>query len=485
MTKLKSLKTRMLVYVGVLITTLMVLISISVLFQWRSLILSNQRQNALSVAQTFAVSILDALIYQESGLMHNEGFIENHIHNFLNKNPQIKFVTIHDQRGHVMVRSSYDENESVRSDWRHFLLAGQQDGTMQIYHSDLHGWILEVNLPLQIHSKSWGALRLGFDVEPTRKKLQEMFFLLSAFTIITALIILTVIYFLIDRLTKSLRQLVAEMNRFDLENIQPVQIQTQEDEVGVLLANFEKMKQRLALSRKQLLDAQRQIYNAEKLASIGRLASGVAHEINNPLQGLKSCLFTIEKEPANHAQTRAYLALANEGLDHIAVIVQKLLGFSRQHAKQITRVDLNDNIEKVLSLLAYRLEKADIAIELELDDRLPPLEADTHLIQEVIMNLLLNSFDSMENGGTLKITTTARENAVCLSVSDSGCGIPETNLDRIFDPFFSTKEEGKGTGLGLSVALGIVEAHGGTITVASHEGEGTTFEVILPLQGGL
>lgn len=485
MKRTKSLKTRILVYVGLLIIVLMVLISISVLFQWRSLILSNQRQNAFSIAQTFSVSILDALIYQESGLLQNEGFLENHIHNFLNKNQQIKFVMIYDQNGQIMVRSSYDENDSAIEEWATRLFAGQQDADMRIYRSELNGWILEVSQPLQIHSKSWGSLRLGFDMAPTRKKLQEMFFLLFGSTVMAVLIILTVIYFLTDRLTKSLRHLVAEINQFDLENIQPGRMQSENDEVGLLLANFEKMKQRLAQSRRQLLDAQRQIYHAEKLASIGRLASGVAHEINNPLQGLKSCLFSIAKEPDNQAQTRQYLSLANEGLDHIALIVQKLLGFSRQHAKQVTRVNMNEHVEKVLSLLAYRLEKNDITVDLKLDQQLPPIQADPHLIQEVIMNLLINSFDSMEHGGMLSVITTTKDNSLCLIVSDTGCGIPGENLDKIFDPFFTTKEEGKGTGLGLSVTLGIVEMHGGTIKVESREGAGSTFEIVLPLGGGL
>jgi two-component system, NtrC family, sensor kinase len=478
-----SLKTKILLYVGIIIIALMMLISISVLFQWRSMILSSQRQNALAIAQTFSISILDALIYQESGMIQSEGFLENHIHNFLNKNDQIKFVNIYDQYDQIMVRSSYQGREPGRSESSNLPPSHHPGPQLRIYRSEMLGWILEVTLPLQIHSKSWGTLKVGFDITPTRRKLQQMFFMLCSLTVVSVLIILTVIYFLIDRLTQSLRGLVTEINRFDLENIEPIAMKVGNDEIGFLVGTFEKMKRRLAQSRNQLLDAQRQIYHAEKLASIGRLASGVAHEINNPLQGLKSCLFAIEKEPHNHAQTVKYLGLANEGLDHIAMIVQKLVGFSRTHAKQVMPIDLNENIEKVLSLLAYRLDKNNIQVMLQLDRQAPLIHADPFLLQEVIMNLLLNSFDAIDADGAIVISTTAAGENLLLTIADSGCGISQDDMDKIFDPFFTTKDEGKGTGLGLSVALGIVEAHGGSISVKSTPGHGATISVRLPLKG--
>ena len=467
MTRMKSLKTRIILFMGILIVVLMMIISISILYQWRALILENQRQNALSVARTFAASILDGLIFQESGLLPNEGYLENQIHNFLNKNHQIKWIVMYDPKGQIVVRSSFDGAELVREASRSVPITRDTEAAMSIYRSDAFGWILEIALPLQIHSKSWGELRLGFDIAATRAKLQRLFFFIFCLTIVFVLCILAFIYFFINRLTQSLRQLVTEMNRFDLENLEPVQMRSGDDEIGLLVTNFEKMKQRLHQSRNQLLDAQRQIYRAEKLASIGRLASGVAHEINNPLHGMKSCLYAIEQEPQNQPQLAKYLALANEGLDHIALIVQKLLGFSRQHAKQASAIHLNSEIDKVISLLAFRLEKYRIVIERHYDPDLPELHADPHLIQEVIMNLLLNGMDSMEEGGTIRITTTAsgREN-VCLEIADTGCGIESKNLDKIFDPFFTTKDDGKGTGLGLSVTLGIVESHGGAIAVA-------------------
>ncbi|HNW60931.1 MAG TPA: ATP-binding protein [bacterium] len=481
-----SLKIRIVLFMGSMIILLMMIISISVLYRWRALILETQRQNALSVTRTFAASILDGLIFMESGLLPNEGYLENQVHSFLGKNPEVKWITIFDSHGQIMARSSFAGAGMAEQAPAAGTGSFSSQAAMQIAYSAGPGWILEISHPLQIHSKNWGSLRMGFDFNATHQRLKRLFIFILGLTIVFATGLLAIIWLFIGRLTRSLRQLVAEMDRFDLEKITPTQMHTGEDEIGMLVNNFEKMKQRLHQSRNQLLDAQRQVYQAEKLASIGRLASGVAHEINNPLHGLKSCLYAIEREPQNLPQLRSYLKLADEGLDHIALIVQKLLGFSRQHAKQTIAMDLNNETEKVLSLLAFRLDKNQIIIERDFARPLPELHADPYLIQEVILNLLLNSMDSMEEGGTIRITTRCDGAvAVRLEIADTGCGIDAKDMDRIFDPFFTTKEEGKGTGLGLSVSLGIIESHGGTITCESRPYRGTTFFITLPLHGSL
>ena len=482
---MRSLKARIVLFLGILMIVLTMVISIILLYQWRSLILENQRQNALAVARTFAASILDGLIYQESGLP-NEGYLENQIHNFLGKNSQVQWLVMFNRDGQIAVRSSFESSApGDAGEAEAFPPAAGWTGT-RIYRSRSFGWILETALPLQIHNKSWGELHMGFDLGPAHARLQRLFFLIFGLALLFVVSITAFIWYFINRVTQSLGRLVTEMKQFDLDNITPTQMKAGEDEIGVLVSNFEKMKQRLQQSRQQLLDAQRQIYHAEKLASIGRLASGVAHEINNPLHGMKSCLYAIEQEPHNLPKVKRYLGLADEALDHIALIVQKLLGFSRQHAKRTVAMALNSEIEKVVSLLIYRLNKNQIIIEKDFQSDLPLLHADPNLIQEVIMNLLLNSMDSMEEeeGGTIRITTAGdREGRIHLEIADTGCGIDSRDLDKIFDPFFTTKDEGKGTGLGLSVSLGIIESHGGTITCQSRPYRGTTFHITLPLQG--
>ena len=295
--------------------------------------------------------------------------------------------------------------------------------------------------------------------------------------------VLLVLRYLIDRTVQSLQVLVKAMDAMELESGADLSLPEREDEVGALIRHFEMLRKRLAASKEQLLLAQKQIYQAEKLASVGRLASGVAHEINNPLNGIKHCLYAIQKEPENKEQSEKYLQLINEGLEHIESVVQKLLGFSRKSAtsdKQV--VDLNESVKKVLALLEYRLNRKQVHLQLDLAPKLPKIKGDDGLLKEVIMNLLLNGFDAVAENGHLTVQTVLQaDNRIAMIVKDDGCGMAPDVLDKIFDPFYTTKPAGEGTGLGLSVALGIVEAHGGQITVKSAPGQGSTFTVVLPI----
>jgi len=243
------------------------------------------------------------------------------------------------------------------------------------------------------------------------------------------------------------------------------------------------MKKRLEKSKIELEIAQKQIYQAEKLASIGRLASGVAHQVNNPLNGIKSCIYAIQKEPENLKQTNEYLELINEGLNNIETVVQKLLGFARQEHNHKTKIDINESIQKVINLLDYRLKDKLITLNLNFSSNLPLIEFDYFLFQEVIMNLLLNSFDAVSQNGKIDIKTEMIEDRLLIEIKDNGIGIPKENLQKIFDPFFTTKEVGVGTGLGLSVCLNIIESYGGTISVSSIQGEETIFTVEIPIKG--
>ncbi len=476
----RSLKTRILLFLGGLTAVLMMVMLVSVLLRWRTLVLDTHRQKALAVAQTFASSLLDALIYQESRPLRDEEFLANHIHRFLVVNPDIKSLALYDPRGTPIFRSQLAETADLPEPFGH--VSPLEEPLIRIYRSQALGWVIETTLFLRIHNREWGWLRMAFDAEPVRTQLRALFFLFYGLGVGFVLVLLGAAYLIVDRLTRSLRQLVEEMQQFDLERPLPTKLKPGDDEVGQLASSFNTLKDRLVQSRRQLLDAQRQIYHAEKLASIGRLAAGVAHEINNPLHGLKSCLFTIQEEAHNAEEVRRFASLADEAATRISNVVEKLLNFSRQKAQQRSAMDLNEVVDKALALLAYRIDKEKITIVKELDPALPTIYADAELLGQVVVNMLINSCDSMQEGGEIRISTSLSDNAhVRILIADTGCGIPEEHLDKIFDPFFTTKEDGRGTGLGLSVSLGIVEAHGGSIHVSSQVGVGTTFLVTLPI----
>ncbi len=482
-----SLKTRMVLTVGAVITLLMLVISLGILFQWRSLILNKLHNRAESVTRAFAISVLDALIYGEKGNFQAEDLLESYINDLKRQVPGIRSIAVLDNQRRVIAHSDPSRYNQVFNDSLSIRLSRVNRLVSGIYLSQEYGWIIESVLPLQIAGKRWGVLRIAFDAERTRAEIRQLFLLLLSLTALVIVATLLVLSYLIGRLVNSLEQLVEAMDTIDLESDRSLHIPHsvhRHDEIGFLIDHFEMLRQRLAQSRKQLIQAQKQIYHAEKLASIGRLASGVAHEINNPLNGIKNCIYAIQRDPEDRELLGEYLELMNEGLTHIETVVQKLLGFARKQSRSLEPVDVNEAVKRVVQLLEFRLQQKQVTLELHLQEDLPPIKADYHLIQEVFMNLLLNSYDAVKSGGRISIRTEQPDDQhIGITVEDDGVGIPPEELPRIFDPFYTTKEPGEGTGLGLSVALGIVESHGGSIQVRSEPGKGTQFYVLLPVAG--
>jgi len=478
-----SLKTKILLLIGILITVLMIGISFSILIEWRTLEIESRTQSARNVTKAFSITVLDALIYAESGSSNLEELLETQIKDFLQKVEDIKYISILNNNRRIIAHSDLTKYNKILSDSISIEISKTDLHISSIYESEEYGWVIETVFPLQIAGKRWGILRVGVDADPLRNKISELFSTLFYSTLLVISITLIVLYLLIGRITGSLKDLVKLMDKIDIDSDEIKNQPKRNDEIGFLIQHFDTLQKRLAQQRQQLINAQKQIYHAEKLASIGRLASGVAHEINNPLNGIKSCVYSIGKDPDNKKQNFEYLGLINEGLDHIEIIVQKLLGFAHQQSKVVGTVNVNAGIEKVLQLLEYRLTQKHVLITKNLDKELPAIYADEQLIQEVLMNLLLNAMDAVTDNGGIRIETGIQtQNHIYITIEDKGTGISDEDLEKIFDPFYTTKESGEGTGLGLSVSLGIVETHGGSIQVKSKLENGTTFKIILPVK---
>jgi signal transduction histidine kinase len=241
------------------------------------------------------------------------------------------------------------------------------------------------------------------------------------------------------------------------------------------------------MTQKRLMDEQ--MFNTEKLASLGTLAAGVAHEINNPLTAILG--FTdlmLEKFPP---ESREYqdLRIIEERAEHCRHIVENLLDYARVGTSLGDITSVNNDIDMVLQIVGNTLLTHKITLERNLEPDLPTIRANSKELQQVFLNLVNNAVYAMkEKGGTLAISSALRGNRIMVKVADSGTGIPLEIQSKIFDPFFTTKGVGEGTGLGLSVSLGIVQKLGGTITVKSSTGNpqtgepsGSVFTVILPL----
>lgn len=255
------------------------------------------------------------------------------------------------------------------------------------------------------------------------------------------------------------------------------------------------LEQKVRERTQKLEEVQKQVIQSEKMAAVGQLAAGVAHELNNPLGGILGyAQFALEKlqsgklDERDYANFQRYLADIELQARRCKMIVKNLLKFSRSSDKaEFDLVDVNAALEETFVFTQHQLGMKDIHLTVELEPNLPNVLGNVNLLQQVFTNILINSMQSMPQGGDLVVRT--RHNppvgefggAIEVLFADSGIGIPEENRAKIFEPFFTTKKVGEGTGLGLSVSYGIVRDHGGDIKLDSQVGVGSTFTVVLPI----
>jgi two-component system NtrC family sensor kinase len=244
---------------------------------------------------------------------------------------------------------------------------------------------------------------------------------------------------------------------------------------------------------RELLAARAEVAQGEKLASIGVLASGIAHELNTPLTGVLTFTSLLRKKAAEGSEDADDLNLVIRETRRCASIIKRLLDFAREKAPTSGPYALNQVVQDTVRMVDNPASLHKVRIVCELESALPPIWGDADLIKQVVMNLLVNAQQAIDGSGVVTMQTrlcpatetkegqAAQQAMVELTVSDTGCGIAAANLERIFDPFYTSKELGKGTGLGLSVSYGIVRTHGGRIQVESTPGEGSIFHVFLPV----
>ena len=234
----------------------------------------------------------------------------------------------------------------------------------------------------------------------------------------------------------------------------------------------------------ELEAAQAQLVHSDKIASLGRMSAGVAHEINNPLAGILIYAELLKRDLAADAAHRENLEVIINQTMRCQQIVHRLLDFSRQSLGDQKLFDVNDIIHRCVELISHQAFFHNIKVIQELDPFLPQIVGDPGQLQQVFTNLLLNAADAMNGQGQITIASRPMDqgDGIILTFTDTGCGIPPEIRDKIFEPFFTTKPPGKGTGLGLSIVYGVIQRHGGTITADSPRGDGTTFTIRLPLE---
>ncbi len=355
-----------------------------------------------------------------------------------------------------------------------------------------------------------GVLDVAFDLKPLDQEMQAArreVYVVTGIQII--LIGLFIIFFTRRFVDRPIRELIAGTRAVSQMQLGHVIEISSSQELGELARAFNLMSERLNKAMTELNQAaqdleikvkertrelevaHQKLLQSDRLASLGQLAATVAHEINNPISGVLNLAMLLDRVlrddgiPKDRvAEFKKYLGQIINETTRVGRIVSDLLAFSRRSKPQSANVDLNSVIKNTLLILKHRLELGDVKLKLSLSDTLPRIECDSSQMQQVIINLVMNGAEACQSKGhgTVAILTRQDDDSVVLEISDTGDGIPSDVMPKIFDPFFTTKGEGKGVGLGLSVVYGIVDAHGGEISVDSEVGGGTTFKVILPIK---
>lgn len=402
-----------------------------------------------------------------------------------------------DQRA-IGTRVSEEVGKAVLEDGREWV-----DRAFVVNH-----WYITAYQPIKnIKGKIIGILYVGMLEAPyieIRNKVVLSFF---GIALLCLFLVLIMYYFITAGITNPLRDMVVATEKIaqgDLSHEMKVQSR---DEIGHLALSFNQMvknlknahqelkewgktlEKRVAERTEELRKAQYQLIQSEKLASLGKLAAVVAHEINNPLAGvltyIKLLLRIMKREPFpldRITEMGNYLSMMDTEMGRVTRIVKDLLTFSRQSKPEIENANINNILEKSLSLLENKLKLQNIKLHSMLDSTLPLVPCDFSQIQQTLMNIIINGSEAMPQGGelTVKSCHLPEEGFVKIEISDTGTGISEEHITKIFDPFFSTKESGKGVGLGLSIVYGIINEHKGSIVVRSKLGKGATFVVKLP-----
>ncbi len=325
-----------------------------------------------------------------------------------------------------------------------------------------------------------GYLRLGMVEENLVAAVNRVVIILTGMVIVFLIVGILGAVLFAYWITNPISKITRAFETINLnEEFEPLNIKTK-DEINILANKFNKMTFRLQKTHLDLKKAQRSLIRTEKLASVGTLASGLTHEIRNPLAGLRNCLIRIKKNPQREQINRYYDLMMN-AIQKIENVVSGLLDFSRRDDYHFKTFKLHDSINKALSLVDYNFENYGIEVRKKFDKRVKHCMGDSQHIEQVIINLVLNAVDAMPRGGLLKISTSLKDSAAIVEIKDTGEGISPENIDKIFDPFFTTKETGKGTGLGLSVSFNIIKEHGGVILVESKLNKGTIFSISIPL----
>jgi len=431
---------------------------------------------------------------------------------------------------HALLKQAM-ETESIRSE------VEKEEGLLSSNYKRLL-----IASPLWIKGKIAGGILFEVPTLDVMRRILDYQKIFLIVIILDALVLIAFGSFLVSRaLVRPLKDLVRLTQKISGGDFSQTIEVTSSDEIGQLITSFNRMIERLRedqekikmhlqsleLANKRIVQAQEELLRSEKLASIGRFAAGVAHEVGNPLGSILGYTSILARGDITREETQEYLKRIEKEIERIDRIVKELLNFARPSRLEMSEIEVNRVLEDTLSLLSYQKGFKNIETRLNLQPDLPRIKANESQLSQVFINIILNAIDSMPRGGVLSIVTenfvvgskdqvdlgpsylprrrddpveadysrlrtpnpfsffftkfSSGERLIRVKISDTGTGIRKEDMEKIFDPFFTTKDPDKGTGLGLSISLRIIESFGGEVKVRSEEGKGTVFEIYFPV----
>ena len=364
----------------------------------------------------------------------------------------------------------------------------------------VNDWYITAYEPItDLHGKIIGILYVGMLEKPYIDLRNRVMLTFTGMAAILVVILLVILFFITSSIIHPLKGMVFATKKIAQGDLNHKVDLNLKDEIGQLAQSFNQMTTNLKEANEKLLnwgktlekrveerteelrETQDFLVQSEKLASLGKLAAGIAHEVNNPLTSiLINTHLMLEKLKENDAFYENLSMIADE-TSRCTNIVKGLLEFSRQEPPQKSFASLNDVINRTVNLLENHVSFQNIEIVKHLDPDLPLIEFDINKMKQVFWNFMLNASEAMSSGGTLTISSQLSENEKYIEIlfKDTGKGIPKEDFGKLFDPFFTTKNSG--TGLGLAITYGIIKQHNGKIEVDSEQGKGSTFKVSLPI----
>lgn len=399
----------------------------------------------------------------------------------------IVYIVVYDQDGQPAAWNDLvrDQGEIVSASLLQDVLTAEESAS-RTRRLTLRGSpvrVREVEVPASSAAAGrWGSVKLGLSLEPMYARLRDIQKVLLLIGLAGVLLGVAGAAFLARRITRPLHRLAEGTVRIARGDFSQAIVDTSRDEVGDLARSFNEMTGQLVRARERMADANRRLVLHEKLASIGRMAATIAHEIRNPLTSVKLNIQKVAEEEGFAETVRAHLGLSLEGIDQIERFIKELLNFTRVQELSLERWPVDLIVDESLKVVRETLAQKGIAVERSCAPGLPPVLADADKLRQVVLNILRNAHEALEPGGTIRIACdTVVEGGRALArvrIADNGPGVAEKDRPNIFEPFYTTKPSG--FGLGLANARKIVEQHQGTIAVAETGGPGCEFVILIP-----